>query len=280
MISCPGIEKKVIQNHYDVSTLFYRLLWGPHIHHGLWEGEESARVAALQLTKRLALLARIQRGERVYDIGCGMGGSSIYLAKEFGCDVTGVTISPVQKKWAHFSAAMGRLQPRPNFLCQDAENLRLDPETLDVLWSIECTEHLFDKEEFFRRSGTWLRKGGRVALCAWLAGDNESDPATQQQVLKVCEGMFCPSLGTAADYDRWLVQAGLERVVTERWTSKVWKTWEICRRRVDRSQVRWLARLLGQNHSLFLNRFDAILQAFQSGAMEYDCFVYQKVGKS
>jgi len=52
MISCSSIEKDVIRRHYDVSTFFYRLLWGRHIHHGLWDGNESPQQAAQQLTVR------------------------------------------------------------------------------------------------------------------------------------------------------------------------------------------------------------------------------------
>ncbi|MFM7563131.1 MAG: SAM-dependent methyltransferase, partial [Planctomycetota bacterium] len=80
MIEFPAVEKQVIRNHYDISTLFYRLLWGPHIHHGYWEGKESSARAQVQLTERLARLAEIAPGSRVYDIGCGMGGSSVWLA--------------------------------------------------------------------------------------------------------------------------------------------------------------------------------------------------------
>ena len=80
MIHSPAVSKSVIQGHYDLSTFFYWLFWGPHIHHGLWERNESSRVAQIQLTERLADYADIRRGQRLLDIGCGMGGSSIHLA--------------------------------------------------------------------------------------------------------------------------------------------------------------------------------------------------------
>ncbi len=148
LIACPNVKKSVIRTHYDLSTLFYRLMWGPHIHHGLWSGDESPRVAQLQLTEQMASLAGIQGGERVIDIGCGMGGSSIWLAKKRGCDVTGVTISSVQRSWATASAAVKRSKPRPKFLHSDAETIDFESQSVDVVWSIECTEHLFDKAPF------------------------------------------------------------------------------------------------------------------------------------
>jgi tocopherol O-methyltransferase len=276
MIECPHIDQRVIQNHYDWSTLFYRMLWGPHIHHGLWEANESPRRAQLQLTERLAQLAEIPRGASVADIGCGMGGSSRWLATELDCRVTGVTLSPIQKRWADSAALFSRTRPRPTFLCQDAEKTEFPAGSLDRVWSIECTEHFFNKPEFFQKAAGWLKPGGRIALCAWLAGKEETRADTIQQVRRVCEGMFCPSLGTQADHEAWLSAAGLQMIESQLWTEKVLQTWEICRSRVNRTGVRWLAKLVGENHTLFLDRFDAILDAYRSRAMEYGCFIAEK----
>ena len=276
MITCPTVEKRVIQNHYDLSTLFYRLLWGPHIHHGLWNADESPELATRQLTESMARLAGIQGGERVLDIGCGMGGSSVLLARQFGCNVTGVTLSPVQRRWAASAAWLRQVKPRPQFLRADAEEVHFDDASADVVWSVECTEHLFDKPRFFQRAAGWLKPGGKLAICAWLSGDDEQAAETQRLVGQVCEGFFCPSLGTQADYRQWFTDAGLQVVTTEIWTKQVLKTWEICRDRVARTRVRWLARTFGQEHVMFLDRFDAILEAYRTGAMEYGCFIAQK----
>lgn len=251
-------------------------MWGPHIHHGLWEANETPDQAQLQLTQRLIELAKIQPGSHIADIGCGMGGSSIYLAQALACHVVGVTLSPFQRRWASISASMKRVNPRPEFRCLDAEEAKFETESLDVVWSIECTEHLFDKPAFFKRCASWLKPGGRLALCAWLAGNDENSADTQRQVIEVCEGMLCPSLGTTADHVQWFTEAGLKQIEVQIWTDKVSKTWEICRQRVERTGVRYLARVLGQDHVLFLDRFDAILNAYKSKAMEYGCFVFEK----
>jgi tocopherol O-methyltransferase len=277
MIEIANIQKKVIQNHYDISTVFYRLLWGPHIHHGYWENQESSRDAQVALTKRLASLADVQRGSVVYDIGCGMGGSSQWLASNLACKVTGVTISPVQRRWAAMSATWNRITPRPRFVCEDAESISFETESADIVWSIECTEHLFDKATFFRNAARWLKPGGRFALCAWLAGSGPLTSHQQEQAMRVCEGMFCPSLGNAEDYIGWFEAAGMRMVHHDLWTRRVEQTWEICKRRVERSGVQWLAPILGKNHVLFLNHFDAILNAYRSGAMEYGVFIAEKL---
>lgn len=277
MLSCPSVQKRVIRGHYDVSTPFYRLLWGPHIHHGLWEADESPRQAQLQLTERLATLAGISDGTKMVDVGCGMGGSSIHLAKTRKCTSHGITISPLQRAWATASARWHGVQHKVTFERADAEQIEIPPESQDVVWSIECTEHLFDKQRFFERAARWLKPGGRVAICAWLAGDT-SDLVRARQVHDVCEGFFCPSLGTAADYQQWMERAGLRVEANLDWTSRVMRTWEICADRVRLTRVRWVAHVAGYDSVLFLDRFDTILGAYRSGAMQYGCFVAQKPG--
>jgi tocopherol O-methyltransferase len=272
MIVCASVTKRSIRNHYDLATPLYRLLWGPHIHHGLWEAEEAPLLAQRRLIDRLGTAAALRPGEAVLDVGCGMGGSSIELARRYGCLVTGLTLSPVQRRWARFSAIWQRMGRRTSFLCGDAETVVLPSCSFDVVWNVECSEHFFDKPGFFRRAADWLRPGGRVALCAWLAGAPEGAAAAHA----VCEGFLCPSLGTASDYQGWLTAAGLTPHMFADLTPQVMRTWEICDRRVRASGAGLLARCLGPTWRNFVERFATLHDAYQSGAMRYGLFVAEK----
>jgi tocopherol O-methyltransferase len=277
MISSPEVARRSVRAHYDLSTVFYRLLWGPHLHHGLWRGAESSWVAQVHLTEKLAELAGIQRGESLLDVGCGMGGSSIHLAKTLGCRAEGVTVSRFQRRWASLSALWHQVSRKTRFRCLDVEQAVFVPALFDVVWSIECTEHLFDKPQFFQNAAKWLKPGGRMGICAWLAGEDLRNEVQIQQVKDVCEGFFCPSLGTSSDYVSWMENSGLQMMHVEDWTERVSQTWEICRERVRRYHIRKLARWIDQDTVLFLDRFDTILEAYRNGAMRYGCFVAHKV---
>ena len=276
MISCPTISKDSIRFHYDLTTPFYWLLWGRHIHHGLWNGTESPRLAQRQLIEAMIEFGGVRPGSQVVDVGCGMGGSSIHLAKKLSCQVTGVTLSPFQRRWAAASARLSGVRNRTEFRCADAEHVEIEPASRDVVWSIECTEHLFDKPRFFERAAEWLKPGGRMAICAWLSGELPQTPAQDQQVFDVCEGFLCPSLGTMQDYGGWMEAAGLRMVHALDWTNRVAQTWEICLRRAHRTGMPWLARLLDRDSVLFLKRFETILSAYRTGAMQYGCLVAEK----
>lgn len=282
MISVSDVRSRDIRFHYDLATAFYRLLWGQHIHHGLWEPErgvaigEAPHAAQIHLINTVATKASVSEGERVLDVGCGMGGSSIHLARERGCDMTGITLSPVQRLWAATSAKFSGVGSRTRFRHADAEQVKFSVGEFDVVWSVECTEHLFDKPAFFRKATTWLKPGGRMAICAWLAGRNANTPEGHEQVRQVCENFLCPSLGSEEDYVGWMTADGLEMVEVADWTDRVLTTWEICERRVRRTGMRWLAKLVDHQTRQFLDHFATILNAYRSRAMGYGCFVARK----
>jgi tocopherol O-methyltransferase len=190
--------------------------------------------------------------------------------------VHGLTLSPVQRWWAALSAFMKRVGSQVRFECRDAEQADFPPESFDVLWSIECTEHLFNKPAFFRRSAQWIRPGGRVAICAWLAAERPHTTQSARDVRAVCEKFLCPSLGSTEDYTAWLEDAGLTMIANHDWTDGVVRTWEICERRIRKTGLRKLARLAGRDMSQFANHFDTIRQAFINGSMKYGCFVARK----
>ena len=94
-----AIREKV-QRFYDLGSPYYYEIYGEHIHDGYYvTGRESKEEAQENLIRLLVEKARIKRGARILDVGCGMGGSSIWLAENLGAVTVGITISPVQGSW-------------------------------------------------------------------------------------------------------------------------------------------------------------------------------------
>src|ERR1700739_3944342 len=92
------VEIDHIRRHYDRLSFLYRLFWGEHLHHGYWENNESIPRAQIQLMERLAERADVPEKACVLDIGCGVGGSLLWLSEQFNCTGVGMTISPVQAR--------------------------------------------------------------------------------------------------------------------------------------------------------------------------------------
>jgi tocopherol O-methyltransferase len=260
-----------VRTHYDRLAFFYRAFWGEHIHHGYWEADETPAAAQVQLVERLAERAAVPSGARVLDIGCGFGASSLWLARHRACQVTGLTISPVQARRAAKQARAAGLANRARFLVHDANHLDMPPASFDVVWVIECSEHLHDKARFIDACARVLRPGGRLALCAWLdAASGRAEDA--RLVAEVCRGMLCPSLASVAEYTGWMRAAGFVDIVAEDITRCVERTWDHCLALVERPLMRAVGFLMDNNTRAFVRSFRAIRLAFSGGAMSYGLF--------
>jgi tocopherol O-methyltransferase len=268
------ISTRAIRAHYDRLSFFYRRFWGEHIHHGFWKNGESARQAQLNLIEELARRANIARGGNVLDVGCGLGASAIWLAQELHCSVTGITISPVQKRIAERRARYLGLNDRVQFLIADANKLRIPAATFDAVWVIECSEHLFDKQQFIRECWRVLRSDGVLALASWLSG--AAGRHNHELISEICSGMLCPSLATFAEYQKWMVESGFEVVYGEEIGGRVAKTWHVCEAILERPIVRVSLPLLGRGTRAFTGQFSAMRRAFASEALGYGMFAARK----
>lgn len=268
-------EVDAVRDHYDRISVFYRALWGDHIHHGYWENGESPKIAQVKLIERLAERAELRRGSRVLDVGCGVGGSSMWLARNLDCEVVGITISPVQAEMATEKARKEGLQERARFLVMDANHLDVEPASFDAVWVIECSEHLTDKARFIESCAGALKNGGALALCAWLAAEKLTSEGARL-VEMVCDGMLCPSLASLQDYVGWMRESGFEEIEAEDITRNVEETWRRCAALARRPEIKALLMVSDARTRRFVQSFDAIQQAYSTGAMAYGMFTAKK----
>ncbi|HYH86777.1 MAG TPA: methyltransferase domain-containing protein [Pyrinomonadaceae bacterium] len=266
-----------VRDHYDRLSAFYRALWGEHIHHGYWEDGETPFAAQVKLVERLAARARVPPNASVLDVGCGLGGSSLWLARNLGCSVLGLSISPVQVALATERARAEKLDDRARFKVFDANRLGLLGETFDVVWVIECSEHLADKARFILDCARALKPGGALALCAWLKADPPASPGHARLVTEVCRGMLCPQLASARDYTGWMRACGLERIEAEDITRHVEGTWARCASIVGRPEIKLMLRATDERTRRFVESFAAIRRAYSVGAMAYGMFTAWKM---
>lgn len=265
-----------IRKHYDRLSRFYRMLWGEHLHHGYWEDGESIEQAQIKLMERLAEQARIPRAARVLDIGCGLGGSAFWLAEQYNCRVTGLTISPVQARMAAKKARSKALSDRVQFQVTDANAWQPEPGSVDVVWIMESSEHFRDKKDFFARCATALKPGGVLAVCAWLRGEQPGSDNHRELVATIGQAMFSASLDTLSQYAVWMREANLHVETAVDITKHVAPTWEHCHRMAQRLKLNWLVHLADAATRRFVQSFPLMSQAYANGAMAFGLFVARK----
>ncbi len=263
-------EKDKIIEHYDVVSPYYSSLWGQHIHHGYWiRGDESKETAQIQLMDHLAQLANIKMGSRILDIGCGFGGTSLYLAKKYSASTTGITISPVQVKMAKEAAAKTNLDA--NFMLMDAEEMQF-AEPFDVLWSVESISHYHDPRKFFASAAKFLKPGGCFALTDWFQKENISAADRKKFIEPIERGMMVELRGMG-EYSDFLVSSGLEIIHRQDLTINCAKSWDIALDIIKDKRFWALAAKLGAGFVTNLKSFRAMRAGFASGNFVYGLFV-------
>jgi tocopherol O-methyltransferase len=263
-------EKSKIVDHYNRISPYYHSLWGEHIHHGYWiRGDESKETAQNQLIEHLARLAEMPHGAEVLDIGCGYGGTSLYLAKNYGATATGITISPVQVEMANRAAAAAGANAK--FLLMDAEDLRFDKQ-FDVLWSVESISHYQNIEKFFASAAKFLKPGGVFALTDWFKKEGLSVDQQRKLIRPIDEGMMV-ELHSMDDYAGYLKSAGLEIVHREDMTAKCTKTWDLGLEIIKDRKFWALAAEFGSEFITYLRSYRAVRTALSCGAFVNGLFV-------
>lgn len=270
------VDVNHVREHYDRLSFLYRMFWGEHLHHGYWDGDETVPQAQIRLMERLAERAGVLRGAVVLDIGCGLGGSAFWLAEHFDCQVTGITISPVQARMANKKAKTRGLSDRVQFLVGDANQWEPKPESVDLVWIMESSEHFEDKKGFFERCAAVLKPGGVLAVCAWLRRDGPMREGEQKLVATIAKAMLSASLDSLSDYRTWMRDSGLTVTAAEDITRHVEPTWAHCTRIAERRSVKFLVRFTGDATRRFVTSFPLMKQAYTQGAMAFGLFVAKK----
>jgi tocopherol O-methyltransferase len=266
------VEK--IGNHYDRLSFFYNLFWGPHIHHGFWEGNETPLQAQENLIRKCVEGIGLRGQEKILDAGCGLGGSSRWLAQHFGWSVEGITISPKQVKMAIAQTKKDGLEDRVRFHLMDVEAMSFPPESFDVVWSLESAEHFSDKRRFIHDATALLKPGGVLMVCTWLEGINASHH--QKLLEEICDRVILPPFARKNDYLQWITEANLTFVKEEDLTSRVTRTWDLATAIVESWKVKFLLNFLGTKTREYVRSIPMMKEAYSSGAMSYGYFVAKK----
>ncbi|MCP9809518.1 methyltransferase domain-containing protein [Cyanobium sp. HWJ4-Hawea] len=176
-----------VASAYDrwTSDQLLERLWGEHIHLGYyksghWWGEDFrlAKQAFVHELVQWSGLSQLPAGTRVLDVGCGIGGSARILARDYGFEVLGISISPLQIQRAQ-ELTPASLSCR--FAVMDALALALEPASFDAVWSVEACPHMPDKQLYADELLRVLKPGGLVAIADWNRRDPSDGPMDRRE---------------------------------------------------------------------------------------------------
>lgn len=233
----PQDEVSVVGQYYDDKTARLVRKYGPgpriHYHVGYYPSSRSplnspdATPDAIRGSIRLhqeGLLryaAKIWGAEhrlsgRILDVGCGLGGGSLFWAQEYGADVTAVTNAPEHAPIVEGFARECGVDGRVRTLVCDAMHLPLDGP-YDAAVAIESSGY-FDRPQWFERLARVVRPGGSVFI--------EEVFLTRPHGADVWAEYFYTKPATVRDYAEAAKSAGFQLVDEVDATSETSPFWE------------------------------------------------------
>jgi sarcosine/dimethylglycine N-methyltransferase len=169
-----------VLSHYGTSDLVERILQAlrqaghdtAHPTVAMFNLVDQLHGGGLNSTRAQAEWAGVTKDMRVLDAGCGVGGSSRYLAQTYGCKVDAIDLTP------EFVAAAKRL----NELCGlggtisvregSVTDLPYADASFDLVWSQNVSMNVADKPRMFAEALRVLKPGGRFTISHAARGPN------------------------------------------------------------------------------------------------------------
>ena len=159
-------SKKNIHAHYDIGNDFYRLwLDSSMTYSSAYFSGQSQSLEQAQYAKydRLLKQLNVKAGDHILEIGCGWGAFAEYAAREYGCFVTGISLSKEQLAYAEQRIANKPYANQIHFKFCDYRDLR---GKYDAIVSIEMLEAVGEQwwPTYFAKVASCLRQGGKAAI--------------------------------------------------------------------------------------------------------------------
>lgn len=158
-----------IINYYDHTAIHYDKMWKAKkvlgLHYGIWDDTtKNLEEAILNTNRFLAKYGTIDKNAFLLDVGCGVGGTPIFMAKEIGCISQGITLSKRQVARATNYAQKFGVSDKVTFHEMDYLNTTFPDNTFSHITAVESFETASDKSLFMKEIFRILKPGGKLII--------------------------------------------------------------------------------------------------------------------
>ncbi|KAG2312513.1 hypothetical protein Bca52824_024070 [Brassica carinata] len=281
-----------IAEFYNETSGLWEEIWGDHMHHGFYDpdssvqlsdsGHREAQIRMIEESLRFAGVTEEEKKiKRVVDVGCGIGGSSRYIASKFGAECIGITLSPVQAKRANDLAAAQSLSHKVSFQVADALEQPFEDGIFDLVWSMESGEHMPDKAKFVKELVRVAAPGGRIIIVTWChrnlsQGEEALQPWEQNLLDRICKTFYLPAWCSTSDYVDLLQSLSLQDIKCADWSENVAPFWPA----VIRTALTWkgLVSLLrsGMKSIKGALTMPLMIEGYKKGVIKFGIITCQK----
>ncbi len=206
-----------VVRYYEHTRFDYWAVWQTRenlaFHFGYYDDRVGSHGQAVSNSNSvLADIADVGPGERVLDAGCGLGGSSMWLAARRRAEVVGITPVAHQVREARRIAAARGLQDKASFEQGDYTATPFADASFDVVWALESLCHARHKLAFYREAFRLLRPDGRLVIAEYIRKSRALSADTEMRMREWLDGWSIPDLDTREEHIAAATAAGFAEV--------------------------------------------------------------------
>ena len=149
---------------------------------------------------------------RVLDIGSGLGGGALVIARDYGAQVVGIEVEVPLVEQARAYAEAAGLEDKVEFLATKPGPLQFEDESFDTVYSSGVFIHIEDKPALFEEIQRVLKPGGVMTAYDWLKGPG---PLSEDMMEWIRLEELTFYLDTLDNYAAMLQETGFRQVRTK-----------------------------------------------------------------
>ncbi|WMV35240.1 hypothetical protein MTR67_028625 [Solanum verrucosum] len=223
----------------------------------------------IDTTKEFVAMMDLQPGEKVLDVGCGIGGGDFYMAEKYDVHVVGIDLS-VNMITLAFERAIGR-KCAVEFEVADCTVKTYPEESFDVIYSRDTILHIQDKPALFRSFYKWLKPGGRVLISDYC---KKAGPASEDFAAYIKQRGY--DLHDVEAYGQMLRDAGFNEVIAEDRTEQFMKVLQKELDIVENERETFIQEFSEQDYNDIVGGWKAKLVRSSSGEQRWGLFFAKK----
>ncbi|CAN4088744.1 unnamed protein product [Withania somnifera] len=232
-------------------------------------GQGFVSTGGLETTKEFVAMLDLQPGQKVLDVGCGIGGGDFYMAEKYDVHVVGIDLSINMISFA-LERAIG-LKCAVEFEVADCTKKTYPDGTFDVIYSRDTILHIQDKPALFRSFYKWLRPGGKVLISSYC---KKAGPASEEFAGYIKQRGY--DLLDVEAHGQMLRDAGFHDVVAEDRTKQFIEVLQKELDTVEKGRESFIHEFSEQDYNEIVGGWKAKLIRSSSGEQRWGLFIAKK----
>ncbi|XP_057472967.1 phosphomethylethanolamine N-methyltransferase [Actinidia eriantha] len=232
-------------------------------------GQGFVSTGGIETTKEFVAKLDLKPGQKVLDVGCGIGGGDFFMAENFNVHVVGIDLSINMVSFA-LERAIG-LNCSVEFEVADCTKKTYEDNTFNVIYSRDTILHIQDKPALFKSFYKWLKPGGKVLISDYC---KSAGPPSPEFAAYIKQRGY--DLHSVEAYSQMLRDAGFDKVIAEDRTDQFMEVLQRELNVVEKEKEEFIQDFSEEDYNDIVGGWNAKLVRSSSGEQRWGLFIAKK----